>query len=48
MKLFSPHTHAIEPIALIGISCRFPGEIYDAKSFLELLLSGSDGIIETP
>lgn len=48
MKPISPNTHVTEPIALVGIGCRFPGEIYDTKSFWELLLSGKDGIVEIP
>ncbi len=31
MKPISLNTYATEPIALVGIGCRFPGEIYDTK-----------------
>ncbi len=48
MKPILPNTYATEPIALVGIGCRFPGEIYDTKSFWELLVSGKDGITEIP
>lgn len=41
-----------EPIALVGIGCRFPGMDLSAKSggeaFWEMLVEGRDGIIEIP
>ena len=37
-----------EPIAIIGIGCRFPGGIKSPDSFWEFLSKGSDGISETP
>ena len=37
-----------EPIAVIGIGCRFPGGANDPDSYWELLRSGTDAISETP
>ena len=37
-----------EPIALVGISTRFPGHAHSPAEFWELLKSGFDGIIEVP
>ena len=36
-----------EPLALIGVSCRFAGA-EDLEAFLQLLMSAGDGICETP
>ena len=37
-----------EPIAVVGIGCRFPGGVVDAASFWQLLISGVDAITEVP
>lgn len=37
-----------EPIAIVGIGCRFPGSGPGAAAFLEFLLSGADGVAEIP
>ena len=37
-----------EPIAIIGIGCRFPGGINDLESFWKLLRDGIDAISEIP
>lgn len=37
-----------EPIAIIGIGCRFPGGAHDPTSFWRLLLSGKDAIVPVP
>lgn len=37
-----------EPLAIVGIGCRLPGKVYDAKSFWELLSAGRSGVVETP
>ncbi len=37
-----------EPIAVIGMGCRFPGGASDPESFWELLAQGRDGIREVP
>src|SRR5688572_10266184 len=35
-----------EPIAIIGIGCRFPGGVQDIESFWELMCNGVDAITE--
>ena len=37
-----------EPIAIIGLGCRFPGDIHSPEDFWELLLSGKDTIATIP
>jgi acyl transferase domain-containing protein len=37
-----------DPIAIIGIGCRFPGGINDTESFWKLLLEGREAIKELP
>ena len=37
-----------EPIAVIGIGCRFPGGVVSPEAFWRLLHNGVDAIIETP
>ncbi|MEO0946630.1 MAG: polyketide synthase, partial [Cyanobacteria bacterium J06641_5] len=37
-----------EPIAIIGMGCRFPGGVVDPESYWELLHSGRDPITEVP
>ncbi|GAA6619606.1 type I polyketide synthase [Scytonema sp. NUACC26] len=37
-----------EPIAIIGMSCRFPGEANDPEAFWQLLHEGVDTISEVP
>lgn len=39
---------AAEPIAVIGIGCRFPGGVESAASFWKLLCAGVDAITEVP
>jgi acyl transferase domain-containing protein len=39
---------AIEPIAVTGIGCRFPGGANDPDSFWRLLIEGRDAISEVP
>src|SRR4051812_45641066 len=44
-----PHANTLhEPIALIGIGCRFPGGANDPASFWKLLVDGVDAIREVP
>ena len=38
----------MEPIAVIGIGCRFPGGVKDSTSFWDLLQNGKDAITEVP
>lgn len=37
-----------EPIAIIGMGCRFPGGADSPRSFWKLLADGADGIVEVP
>jgi len=37
-----------EPIAIIGLGCRFPGGAHTPDAFWQLLVSGRDAIRETP
>jgi len=40
--------HRSDPIAIVGIGCRFPGSVNDPDSFWSLVESGRDGIVEVP
>lgn len=37
-----------EPIAIVGIGCRFPGGVHDPAALWTLLMSGVDAITEVP
>jgi len=37
-----------EPIAIVGMGCRFPGDVSDAESFWRLLKDGREAITEVP
>lgn len=39
---------ASEPIAIVAMSCRFPGGVGSADDLWELVASGTDGITEFP
>ncbi len=41
------HTQT-EPIAIVGIGCRFPGRAHNPETFWELLKTGADAIIDVP
>ncbi|MCL5996000.1 MAG: hypothetical protein M1546_08085 [Chloroflexi bacterium] len=41
-------TYLTEPVAMIGIGCRFPGGVDDPASFWRLLWNGVDAITEVP
>ncbi|MBI3243491.1 MAG: SDR family NAD(P)-dependent oxidoreductase [Chloroflexi bacterium] len=41
-------TQAVEPIAIIGIGCRFPGGVNSPESFWNALVNGLDAIAEIP
>ncbi len=43
-RVVDPH----EPIAIIGIGCRFPGGAKNPEKFWELLKSGKDAVTEIP
>ena len=47
-KKISSHLSEDEPIALVGISCRFPGGANDPETFWQLLCAGLDAITEIP
>lgn len=43
------HTNdAVDPIAIVGIGCRFPGGVTNTKEYWELLLNGVDAISMVP
>src|SRR5262245_54685603 len=37
-----------EPLAVIGMGCRFPGDVRDPDACWELLRAGKDAIVEVP
>src|SRR5688572_18454516 len=37
-----------EPLALVGMACRFPGGVTDPRSYWKLLRAGLDAITEVP
>jgi hypothetical protein len=39
---------AAEPVAIIGIGCRFPGGVTTPDQFWELLHTGTDAVSEVP
>ena len=43
-----PGSGTAEPIAVVGIGCRFPGNVTGPESFWRLLVNGEDGITEVP
>lgn len=46
-ELESQRVHQ-EPIAVVGMGCRFPGNVNDPEAFWELLSEGKSGIIDIP
>ncbi|MGA5820361.1 SDR family NAD(P)-dependent oxidoreductase [Kitasatospora sp. NPDC094028] len=40
--------HPHEPVAIVGIGCRFPGGADDPESFWQLLVEGRDAVGEVP
>nr|VFK13389.1 MAG: Ketoacyl-synthetase C-terminal extension [Candidatus Kentron sp. LPFa] len=38
----------LEPIAIIGMGCRFPGDAENPRAFWKMLCEGRDGIVEIP
>ncbi|GHO54873.1 type I polyketide synthase [Ktedonobacter robiniae] len=40
--------HSTEPIAIVGLGCRFPGDANSPQAFWELLLNGTDPVGEIP
>lgn len=47
-ELEAEATRQREPIAIVGMGCRFPGGVVDRDSFRELLETGRDGLGEIP
>lgn len=41
-------TNSREPIAVVGVGCRYPGGVTDMNSFWELLENGRDAVGEVP
>ena len=48
VKLDAAERRQSEPIAIIGMACRFPGGANTLESYWELLHNGTDAIIEVP
>ena len=48
LRLETEESRRSEPIAVIGMSCRFPGEANNPESFWQLLVNGVDAIQEVP
>ncbi len=44
----NPASSISEPIAIIGMNCRFPGGATDVDAFWDLLVAGGDAIAEIP
>ncbi|WP_434391508.1 SDR family NAD(P)-dependent oxidoreductase [Melittangium boletus] len=44
----APLDSAVEPIAIVGIGCRFPGGVVDPETFWDLLVQGRDATSEAP
>ncbi len=44
----SPAPYTAEPIALVGLGCRFPGDADDAESFWSLLVGDGDALGDVP
>ncbi|MEH1781707.1 MAG: type I polyketide synthase [Nostoc sp.] len=47
-RLEAANKERTEPIAIIGLGCRFPGNANDPDSFWHLLHEGIDGVTEVP
>jgi acyl transferase domain-containing protein/NAD(P)-dependent dehydrogenase (short-subunit alcohol dehydrogenase family)/acyl carrier protein len=47
-RVASPGGHAAEPVAVVGIGCRFPGGADSPEQFWQLLRAGVDATCEVP
>lgn len=47
-RFASSFNHCDEPVAIIGIGCRFPGGSDSPETFWQLMAEGRDGICEVP
>lgn len=47
-KLGDLERRRAEPIAVVGMACRFPGGVDDPESYWQLLRRGGDGVIDIP
>lgn len=47
-KLAASERAKAEPIAIVGLGCRFPGGVSDAASYWDLLRNGVDAITDVP
>ena len=43
-----PADTVAEPVAVVGVGCRFPGDVIGPASFWQLLLDGNDAVTEVP
>ncbi len=48
LKRDEPLSARGEPIAIVGIGCRFPGQVDSSAAFWDLLIEGKDAIQEMP
>lgn len=44
----APQVFSAEPLAIIGMGCRFPGGVTTPEDFWQFLLQGGNGIVEIP
>src|SRR5438477_13179730 len=47
-RLAAAESASREPIAIVGMGCRYPGGVSDPESLWRLLDEGGDGVIEVP
>jgi len=47
-KLHAQRASDIEPIAIVGMACRFPGGVNSPEDFWQLLIDEKDGITDVP
>src|SRR3954471_15582305 len=43
-----PVDEVAEPVAVVGVGCRFPGDVVGPESFWRLLVDGEDAVSEVP